>query len=641
MARSTFHRFELNGQRFAIDPETCFCFECDEISWDVLPFYPDSTVNRIFHELEGKYERKELNEVIGEFEWLRATKSIIAHKKQEDFFKDFEQEQGLRRLVIRLPRQTTEEQKKRGWFRGAEDAVIPGTALETGHHAINLLLNRAGDQPVLHLEFLEEGTVHNPELLARLCAHALKQARLAGKGLSAAVHVTGVDIKNAPDSLGDHAVAVKLEFQNPEDLAEHMKALSAPGPHTLARWVKVLQSDSEGVAGRIVVTPRHAGYGKVVETLHQAGFRTIELDLDGAYLANPGLSPRDMLQGLSESAVYYARCLAKQQYFRLDPIAPLFYRIYNGTPLRRADPAGMNELAVDEDGAVYPSWRALGRDEFKLGSLTAGSLDEGALGVYEGLGSQLISTCRRCWARNLCGGGTAAVHHALTGSVRTPQEAWCDAQRDWLAAAVSAFSHLSAHGVNFTRVYTVIDQKEGGNKPGMLTLLRLAFRLSISMRPVEESDAEMLTEWQNWSDATYFVGNESGIFLGTVYDREMDALHPMGLEHELVVTKKDGTPIGLFKIRPTKEKGAGVAWLYIHDARLYESDDVRKGFRTLLEQAHGLYGVRCVLMPAAERETGLQTFLNAVGFEKIGVQRDALYVHGAYHDIGLFRIVPA
>ncbi|MCL4216224.1 MAG: SPASM domain-containing protein, partial [Candidatus Hydrogenedentes bacterium] len=446
MARSTFHRFELNGQRFAIDPETCFCFECDEISWDVLPFYPDSTVNRIFHELEGKYERKELNEVIGEFEWLRATKSIIAHKKQEDFFKDFEQEQGLRRLVIRLPRQTTEEQKKRGWFRGAEDAVIPGTALETGHDAINLLLNRAGDQPVLHLEFLEEGTVHNPELLARLCAHALKQARLAGKGLSAAVHVTGVDIKNAPDSLGDHAVAVKLEFQNPEDLAEHMKALSAPGPHTLARWVKVLQSDSEGVAGRIVVTPRHAGYGKVVETLHQAGFRTIELDLDGAYLANPGLSPRDMLQGLSESAVYYARCLAKQQYFRLDPIAPLFYRIYNGTPLRRADPAGMNELAVDEDGAVYPSWRALGRDEFKLGSLTAGSLDEGALGVYEGLGSQLISTCRRCWARNLCGGGTAAVHHALTGSVRTPQEAWCDAQRDWLAAAVSAFSHLSAHG---------------------------------------------------------------------------------------------------------------------------------------------------------------------------------------------------
>ena len=30
------HRFERGGRRFVLDPDTVFCFQCDDISWDVI-----------------------------------------------------------------------------------------------------------------------------------------------------------------------------------------------------------------------------------------------------------------------------------------------------------------------------------------------------------------------------------------------------------------------------------------------------------------------------------------------------------------------------------------------------------------------------------------------------------------------------
>src|SRR5690606_32290342 len=145
-----------------------------------------------------------------------------------------------------------------------------------------------------------------------------------------------------------------------------------------------------------------------------------------------------MLPGLSRSAVYYAQRLLEHHYFRLDPIASLFWRIYDGSPMRRADPIATHELAIDEDGAVYPSGRLMGAQEFRLGSIHEGRLDEEEIGRYADYGSMACAPCRQCWARNLCGGGAAATHRALTGSIRTPGQEWCEAQRAWMAAAVAA-----------------------------------------------------------------------------------------------------------------------------------------------------------------------------------------------------------
>jgi RimJ/RimL family protein N-acetyltransferase len=240
-----------------------------------------------------------------------------------------------------------------------------------------------------------------------------------------------------------------------------------------------------------------------------------------------------------------------------------------------------------------------------------------------------------CWARNLCGGGAVAVHHALTGSYRTPHEPWCEVQRAWMAAAVSAFQRLSSKGVHFERVYKTLGHR---GKPSLFLLAKAVLTMTVGVRPIEEGDAPMLAQWENWNTAAYFVVNENGILLATQYDREMDSLYPKGIDQELLLVRKNGTPFGLFKVRPDRIPGTAYAWIYMHDETDYASETVRRGFRAILKEASGQQAIRRLLVPAGPGEHGLQAFLEALGFTRAGVLREALYLHDHYHDVTLFDI---
>jgi uncharacterized protein len=636
MPSEALHRFELEGKRFVIDPETCFCFECDGISWDVLDYFPREPVNRILHELRDKHDEKELIEVIGELEWLRSTKSILPVQAQEDFAKEFIPEQGLKRLSVRLSR-TAEERsiKKRGWF-GQGATVVSNTARETGQDAVGLLLNRSGQQQDLHVEFLESEYIGNPDLIGELCAKALNAARLAGKSLTASVYIQGIVLGESPPALTGHALGVKIQIKDAVQVRDIVQQVSQARLDSISRLAKALQFKEGGAVGRVVVTPGHADFGGAVQALHEAGFSVIELDMDGAYIAQPDLEPEAMLDSLRTSAVYYANQLLQGKYFLLDPMAALFKQIYDGAPQRRKDPAGANELAVDEDGGVYPSLRYLGNDTFNVGSLSEATIDDAALGPFEDLGSATMSPCRACWARNLCGGGSSAVHHALGGSIRTPNEAWCDSQRSWMSAAVSAFNILSAQGVNFTQVYAMLTPSAKMSFGSKVRMARQAFKMPIALRPAEEGDAPLLQRWENWCSDAYFTAAQDGMLMATQYDREMDALHPHNLYQEFVLIRRSGKPFGLLKIVPDRMPGVVQAMIHFRRTEDYASEEIRKGFATLFKEAGKMQGVQSFSVEAGERESELQDFLKALGMNEAGVKRDALYLHGKYGDTRVF-----
>ena len=609
MRDEALHRFEREGKRFVIDPATCFCFECDAISWDVLDYYPHTPANRILHLLGDRHPVAELKEVIGELEWLRATKSILPALSLKDLPKAYEVERGLKRVFV-------------AWPSG-------GAVADT---AAALLLARSAGQQQLHFEAVAQKELPEPERLAAVFERALRAAALAGKSLTAAVRVDALSLARAPKALSGHRLALVLESQTLDAVASAMAAVREAGTTRLERLAKVLQTGDAG--GRIVLRPGHPHFAGAVTALDDAGFHTIEIDLNGAYIRQPGLDPAAMVKGLGEAAVYYAERLRRQHYFRLEPMASLFKRIYEGTPLPRSDPAGTNELAVAHAGKIYPSWHLVGVASLCLGSTAEGVFDEEAAGRFEDAGAMTTPVCMRCWARNLCGGGPLGVHHALTGSYRQPHEAWCDAQREWMGTAVAAFNRLSSEGVNFTRLHSHLGPRR---KTPLFALARAALRVSIGMRAIEEGDAELLTQWENWNEAAYFLCNESGLFLATRYDREMDSLHPRGIEQEFMLVRKDGTPFGLFKIRPERLPGTATAWVYLHDPADYAAPGVRKSFRFLLREAGQQQALRRLAVPAGPSESGLAAFLMAVGFERQGVLREALYLHGTYHDVTVFE----
>lgn len=632
------HRFERGGRRYALDPETCFCFECDEVSWEVIARYPAQTANAIRHELQHAHDPKEISEVIGELEWLRSAKSILQWPNQEALQQRFHFEPGLHTLTVLLDAAAEEnggpaETAARRWFSRKPETADPRPSIDgLVRRAATLLLACARGQRrlVLRLRAPAERRAGLPAC-AQACAEALRQARLADKELAFEIWLPAAANAAHPALEGHRIEAVRV-MRDPDEVPAVLEALARERLDSLARVAKIT---AEG-RGRVVVTPGHAGFGGALEALERAGVKDLTIALDAAHAQNPTLDPEAAAQALGEAANHYANRLLRRQYFRAEPFASLFLRIHRGEALRRADPVGVHELAITEDGAIYPSPDFAGDEAHRLGAMDAGDLDQEALAPYENVGALTTAACAACWARNFCGGGSAAVHRARTGSMRTPDPAWCAAQRAWIETAVAAFNVLVAGGVNFSRMHQALAPAA---RPSLRDMAKAIHTRNLGIRPLEEADAAWLVAWENWNPAAYFTHSERGLLLATQYDREMDALHPRELEQEFVLVHANGAHFGLLRLRPGRLPETAEGALYFRDAKDYADRKIRRAFRDLLEQAaSGPQGFRRILVSAGPDETELSDFLEGVGGERIGIEREALYLHGAYHDITRFSL---
>lgn len=616
MELSLLHRFEVGGQCFAMDTETCFCFECDRISWDVLAYYPQEPINRIYHLLKDSHPRKELEEVIGELEWLRVTKAILTPRSDQEFLEQAMRAGGLKRVTLVM--------------NGADDGD------ERVAKAGSLLLARSGEEKSLTLSLYFRNTVaRNWKGLAAVLEDIRHTALLAGKAFHLEMDVPCQPLPGSVAETEGHQFRCQVFPGADTDLAGFMGAVMALHDGKLKAAIGALEKKFTPERIRITARPASAQFHRLVEGLHKAGYSDILLDLPGAWATCPGLDPEAVTEALQSNAAYYADQLLRNALFRVEPLASLFNAIHIGMPEYRADKSGVEMLAIDADGRLYPSLDYLGNPDFVMGSLSGNEFNEARREAFLHVGALQTPDCLRCWARGLCGGGHGVIHFARTGNMQTPDPAWCNAQRRWIGTAVATFNRISSAGVNFSHLVSAMRPRT--RHISLFTAAKALFQGYFGVRPLREDDAPMLVRWENWNGAAYFVCNNTGALTTTLYDREMDALHPLDLVQELVLTQRDGTPCGLVKLCPDLEKRIAIAWLYLHDAELYAKSALRTTLRQLLAEVCRGKRLRHVLTPVTKAEPALAEALLASGYVYAGVQREALYRQGAYQDVDIYK----
>ena len=609
------HRFEREGRCYVVDTHTCFCFECDRISWDVLEYYPREPVNRICRLLEDKYPRKELEEVVGELEWLRVTKAILSPLDDEMFLTKATHAGGLRKLTLTV---------------GPSGEAPKGLT-----RAGLLLLARAQEEKDLTLSlYFERMPAANWNRAADTLAEIGAAARLAGKKFRIELDLPFRPFpENAATKSGCN-FRCRVVPSAEKNLAECIAGTMVLDGKKPAAAVKILLEKYASESVRVVARPVSEAFHPVIETLHDAGYEDIIFDLPGAWMAQPRLNPDAVVDALESNIFYYAEQLLRNKPLRVEPFATLFKAIHNGTPCYRVDPSGIEVLAADEGGRLYPSPPFVGNSRFVLGSLGEDRFEDAMREPFLLSGSLQRPVCLRCWARGLCGGGHTAIHYARSGDIRFPEPVWCDAQRRWTGAAVAAFNRIASAGINFDHL--AASPQPRARHFSLFGAAKALFQGQLAARPLLEGGAEILVQWENWNRSAYFLCNETGAVTATRYDREMDALHPTHSMQELVLVRRNGTPCGLLKLQMLSGKKLARAWLYLQDEGLYAKTAFQQTFRTLLAEVCRDGRIRHILTPVTMEETKLAAALLAAGFAHGGIEREALYRQGAYHNVQIF-----
>ena len=105
--------------------------------------------------------------------------------------------------------------------------------------------------------------------------------------------------------------------------------------------------------------------------------------------------------------------------------------------------AGCEYVAVTPEGDIYPCHQFVGMEEYRMGSVRAGSFDMEISGKFAGQNIYTRPACRQCWARFYCSGGCSASNLIVNGDISVSNEVACAMERKRLECAI-ALKALSA-----------------------------------------------------------------------------------------------------------------------------------------------------------------------------------------------------
>jgi uncharacterized protein len=122
------------------------------------------------------------------------------------------------------------------------------------------------------------------------------------------------------------------------------------------------------------------------------------------------------------------------------------YRLMGYNLWRTSCGAGRTFVGVGPDGAIYPCFRFIGIERYKIGQLPEGIDREASLAFQRGAGRpyELRVACRRCWAAPLCGGPCFACAEMFGPGNGEPLDLHCDYELADARAAVWLVNQLRA-----------------------------------------------------------------------------------------------------------------------------------------------------------------------------------------------------
>lgn len=604
------HTFERDRKFFAVDVHNTFCFECDKITRDVLQYYPENPQNKIVQVLSGKYPKRELIEVINELEYLCSIGSILKHQKMETWAQSLTQNNYLNTLSFLLNNKNLSEVEN----------IIALTLL----HALPYV--QANQKFQINLWFNEEWEV-SQEDIGSFIKTLLEKFLIKEKNLQMNLYLSIPAFVRDKIKIGENGEFFIVFSKIDSDVINSIE-------NTIKTEFQNLLNNQKGY---VLYFPTKVPFHSVIDGLLNYGVKKIILDPFAPLILSSDANIGMLFQELLDLTKNYTQHLKKGNRYILEPIMQLFLNIQNGNPIKRQDPAGAQEWLITPEGDVYGGYLYYKKNICKMGNIFKDEIPlKEAEGVYR-LSVNTMPVCINCWAQHFCGGGHGALHHQFTGKVSEPSPEWCDAQRKWIEEIIVQYQELNNAGIALSSELLITTDIQ---KTGRLTVLkhvfRSFFREYISLRPLQPQDEEWLTDWETWNDNIYFTLTNGNILTTTHHEKEQEILNTIKDYEEWVIVDKKSRPRGLLRIQPQTIPNLSVVYIYFHNPDDYLNKDIQENFQTLFNRIKNRFPRNRWLIPVCAYDIKIVSFIEKLNFQKVGIFRDALFLHNQYHPIHIY-----
>ena len=443
------HTFKAVGQPMLLDVGSGAVHAIDELAYDVLEKWNDSTPAEIKAALAGKYTAEELDEVIAELQQLEEIGALNAPDNYDNV-KQIRDPGTIKSMCLHVAHDCNLRCKycfaATGDFCMGERKLLP---YEVGKAALDWLVEKSGKRVNLEVDFFGGEPLMNFEVIKQLVAYGRSIEQEKNKKFKFTTTTNCVLMNDEIiDFLNKEMSNVVISMDGRPEVHDRMRpTANGRGSYELiapkAKEFAKRRGDGEYYV-RGTFTGFNKDFGNDVLFLADEGFEQLSIE---PVVTDPkceyALHEEDLPQIFDEYERLGQAYMDRRANGKWFNFFHFMVDLEGGPCLRKrltGCGAGNEYIAVTPDGDIYPCHQFVGREGYRLGSVLDGTFNREIQATFANNTVLTKEKCRECWARFYCSGGCAANAQAFNGDISKPYDMECQMERKRLECAMAIYA---------------------------------------------------------------------------------------------------------------------------------------------------------------------------------------------------------
>jgi len=410
-----------------------------------LPMTDEICPPEIIRQLEYKYSASQIQEAYTEIYQLYTDGLLFS----EDTYQDVAEYMNKKSVVKALCLHVAHDCNLRCQYCFASTGSFEGKrslmSAEVGKKAIDFVISNSGNRRNIEIDFFGGEPLMNFEVVKEVVEYARAQEKVHGKNFRFTITTNGLllneDIKNY---INENMSNIVLSLDGTKEVNDRMRVrVDGRGCYDdiVPKFLDIAESrNQDNYYVRGTFTRNNLDFAKDVLHLADLGFRQTSVEpVVAAETESYALKEEDLpviFKEYENLAIQYLKRRREGKgfnffHFMIDLTqGPCVIKRLSGCG------SGHEYLAVTPEGDIYPCHQFVGNEEFKMGNVFDGELNQEIKQQFETSNVYTKDKCRECWAKFYCSGGCPANAYQLNGDINKPYEIGCELEKKRVECAL-------------------------------------------------------------------------------------------------------------------------------------------------------------------------------------------------------------
>lgn len=446
------HKFYLNGFYIVLDINSGAVHVVDRLSYELLDDLeaplPEKCPQQLIDRLQDDYSSADIQEAYAELYGLYQNGFLFS----ADEYASFAAQMGpapIKSMCLNIAHDCNLRCSycfaAQGDF-GHGRKLMP---LEVGKAAIDFLIEHSANRHNLELDFFGGEPLMNFEVVKQVVAYARSLEKEHNKNFRFTITTNGLLLTDDKiDYINREMSNVVLSIDGRKEINDSLRfRVDGSGSYDtiVPKYQRLVEKRRGGKFDQYYVrgtfTKRNLDFTRDVVHMRELGFDQISIE---PVVADPeqlsvALTEEDLPRICEEYENLAKEIIRRKRggdsfnffHFMLDlDQGPCAIKRLRGCS------CGNEYVAVTPEGDIYPCHQFVGMDEWKMGSVLDGSLDQEKKQRFSKTNVYEKPECRTCWAKFYCSGGCNANHLQYAGDILKPHKLSCALEQKRLECAI-------------------------------------------------------------------------------------------------------------------------------------------------------------------------------------------------------------